>query len=215
MKSNGRSLLSSTACIGLALALNSSARAAEAGPYALVDLGPALTQDADLKEFPGAGSGGKVKFDPGVRMSAGGGYRFAEWFRAGGEMGFIYNDIDGVDGYVSHTPLLGNVEFRLPNRTPIVPFVGGGPGLSFTSIYIYEDNFDGGTFVDGWSSDTVFAWQLYGGFRWKLNDTMSLGAVYKYFEADSSTWDVDGTSQDIRFGKIRSHAVNVSFSADF
>src|SRR6187455_3061403 len=125
MKPNGRSFLTSTACLGVALAMNSSARAAEAGPYGLLDLGPALTEDADLKEFPGLGSGGKVKFDPGVRFSAGGGHRFAEWFRAGGEMGFIYNDIDGADGYVSHTPLLGSVEFRLPNRSPIVPFVGG------------------------------------------------------------------------------------------
>ena len=217
MKSNRFPYLLMNACAGLALTASSTALAEEKqrGPYVGVDLGPALTEDATVREFPGAGSGGKVEFDTGVRLSAGGGFRFTDWFRAGGETGFILNGIDGADATLTHVPILANVEFQLPNKSPLVPFVGGGPGFAISTISFEEDNLSGGLELDGSASDAVFAWQLYGGLRWKLNERMSLGAVYKYFEADSSTWDVDGASRDIRFNKIRSHAVNVSFAMDF
>lgn len=215
MKSNGRFLLSLSACTGLALAMNYSVRADEVGPYAGVDLGPAITQDSDLREFPGAAPGHKVKFDPGARLSLGGGYRFTDWFRAGGETGFIINSIDGADAAVSHVPFLAEVEFRLPNPSPIVPFIGGGPGFAVSSISIDDDNLAGGTRVDGDASDAVFAWQVFGGVRWKLSDNMHLGVVYKYFEAESPSWEVRHTTEDIRFGRTRSHSISASFSMDF
>lgn len=180
----------------------------------MADIGPALTDDASVREFPGGG-GGDVEFDTGVRMSVGGGFRLTEWFRVGGETGFIMNSIDGADATLTHVPMLANVEFQLPNKTPLVPFIGGGPGFALSTISFDDDNLSGGATVDGAASDAVFAWQLYGGVRWKLNERMSLGAVYKYFEADSSTWEVDDTSADIRFGKIKSHSVNVSFAMSF
>jgi len=191
------------------------ARADEAGPYIHADLGPALTEDTRLKEFPGGFPGGKVKFDAGARFSIGGGWQFYDWLFAGGESGVIGNDLRGADATLSQVPLMANVEFRCPSRCPVVPFIGGGPGLAISVIDFDHDSLAGGERVNGSSADTVFAWQIYGGARYKLNDHMSIGVVYKYFEAGSPTWDVRHTSEDIRFGNAHTHSFGASFSMEF
>lgn len=214
MKTN----LSQAGAVGLAtltLAVTAVAEERGAGPYVGVDLGGALTSDARLREFPGTTGGVDVEFDPGLRLSLNGGWRFNDWVRAGGEFGVISHMIKGADASYGHFPLLANVEFQIPNRSVIVPFLGGGPGVSISTIAIDDDSLNGGDFVDGTSADAVFAWQAYAGFRVKLNDSMSLGAVYKYFSAGASTWDVRRTSTDIRFGSTRTHSISATFSLDF
>jgi opacity protein-like surface antigen len=215
MMPNHRLLSIWSVCFALLLATGTSVRADETGPYFGADLGPALTDDPKLKEFPGAGAGGDVDLDAGVRLSLGGGYRFNHWFRAGGETGFIVHNLDGADASLSYVPFLANVEFCLTNKSRVVPFIGGGPGFAITTISFDDDNLAGGTRVDGSAADAVFAWQIYGGLRYQLNERMSLGAVYKYFDVQSSTWDVDDTSTDIRFGRTHTHSFSVSFSMDF
>lgn len=205
----------STLTIACALISTPACAEEKQGPYAGVDLGLALTSDATLREFPGAAPGSKVEFDPGMRLSLGGGWSFCEWFRAGGEFGVIAHDIKGADGTFSQVPIMAVAEFRLPNKSPIVPFIGGGPGVSISVISLDDDDLGGGDFVDGSASDAVFAWQIYGGLRYKIDDHMSVGLVYKYFEADSPTWEVRRTSQDIRFGRTHTHAISASFSIDF
>lgn len=185
------------------------------GPYVGADLGAALTSDARLKEFPGTPGVGDVEFDPGIRLSLGGGWKFNDWLRAGGEFGIISHNIKGADATFSHFPMLANVEFQVPNKSPIVPFFGGGPGVSIGAVAFDDDNLAGGDFVDGSSADAAFAWQAYGGLRYKINDSMSAGLVYKYFEAGETTYDVRRTSTDIRFGRTRTHSISASFSMDF
>jgi opacity protein-like surface antigen len=185
------------------------------GPYVGADLGVALTSDAKLREFPGAAGGSDVEFNPGVRLSLSGGWRFNDWLRAGGEFGIISHSIKGADASLTHFPLMANLEFQVPNKTRVVPFLGGGPGVSISVLDIDDDNLGGGDFVDGSTGDAVFAWQAYGGARFQINDSMSVGIVYKYFEAESSSWDVRRTSSDIRFGRTRTHSISASFSMDF
>ena len=185
------------------------------GLYFNADVGGTLADSTALNEFPGAPPGGKVEFNPGMRLSMGGGYRVNDWFSAGGEFGYMWNTFKGADGYLSQTPMLANVEFRLPNKSPIVPFIGGGPGMSFNVIWLNSDSLGNGSLVDGAAGDTVFAWQAYGGLRFKINEYMSAGVVYKYFDAQASKWDVDNTSQDIRFGKTHVHSICASFSMSF
>src|SRR5262245_24349125 len=112
MKTN-LSLAGRTA-LTIACALTSTVASAEErqGPYISGDLGVAMTQDTDLKEFPGAGPGHDVKFDTGMRLSVGGGWSFSEWFRAGGEFGFISHSLKGSDAIFYQMPLMGVVEFR-------------------------------------------------------------------------------------------------------
>ena len=189
----------------------------ERGPYYSADVGGTIAESTKLKEFPGATPGSKLQFDPGVRLSVGGGYRFNDWLSVGGETGFMVNTIKGADAAVSQVPMFANVEFRLPctNKWKIVPFIGGGPGVSFSTISLDHESLGNGTSVDGSSSDAVFAWQAYGGVRYKINDAMSVGVVYKYFEADAPRWEVDNTSQDIRFGRAHIHTISASFSMSF
>ena len=209
--------LAGCSALTIACALTSTDASAEErqGPYFTGDLGVAITDDTDLKEFPGASRGHDVEFDTGMRMSLGGGWSFSEWFRAGGEFGFIAHSLKGTDAIYYQWPLMGVVEFRLPNRSPLVPFIGGGPGFSTSYIAIDDDYIGDGDFVDGSGSDAVFVWQAYAGLRYKIDDNISVGVVYKYFEAEGSSFEVDNSSQDIRFGRTRTHSISASFSMGF
>jgi len=200
---------------GLILVFSAMAEEEYQGPFVGADFGIALTSDTRLKEFPGVSGRHNVRFDPGARLSLDGGWRFTDWFRAGGEFGVISHSIKGADASLVEFPLMANLEFQIPNKSRVVPFFGGGPGVSISVFDIDHDNLAGGDFVDGSTADAVFAWQAYGGARFRINDSMSVGLVYKYFEADSTTWDVRRTASDIRFGRTRTHAISASFSMDF
>jgi opacity protein-like surface antigen len=215
MKNHLRSI-SILSAYGL-LALSSPFAAADEhkGLYFNADIGGSWADTVSLNAFPDAPPGGKVEFTPGMRMSAGAGYRVNDWFSAGGEMGYMWNGFKDADGYLSQTPFLANIEFRLPNKSRIVPFIGGGPGMSFNVIWLDDDSLGGGSRVDGSAGDAVFAWQAYGGLRFRINEYMSAGIVYKYFDAQSSEWDVDNSSQNIRFGKTHVHSISACFSMSY
>jgi opacity protein-like surface antigen len=198
----------------LASSANSQA-GEEHGFYLGADVGAARAESSSLREFPDAPPGGKVRFNTGARLSLDAGYRFNDWLSLGAETGFIVNEIKGADAALLQAPILAVVEFRMPNKSPLVPFIGGGPGVSFSAIGINNDSLNGGTDVDGAAADAVFAWQVYGGVRFKITDSLSLGAVYKYFAADAAEWDVRNNSQSIRFGKARVLSIGASLSVSF
>ena len=102
-------------------------QAAERGAYAYGDAGAVFTDDIQVREFPGAASGGKLKLDAGGRFSVGGGYRFSDWLLLGGETGVFANEVQGADASVAQLPFLANLELHLPNKSPLVPFIGGVP----------------------------------------------------------------------------------------
>lgn len=205
--------------------------AAEPGPYVKLELGPTLVEDVDIKEFFGAAPGYTIEFDPGIRFTIGGGYQFNDFIAVGGETGFTYNLIDNISGPgrvaerdsgIGNIPLMANVVFKLPNRTRVVPFVGAGAGLSFTFFeadnMVIED--PGGTiFVDGSESDTVFAWQLFGGLKYQLNEQMSFGVAYKYMFTDEPDWEADdvfsASSSDFSIEEMHTHAVVFNFTFKF
>lgn len=187
----------------------------ERGFYAGADVGGTIAESVSLKEFPDAPPGGDVKFHPGARLSLNGGYRFNNWLSLGAETGFMLNTVKGADIAISQTPFLANVEFRMPNETPLEPFIGGGPGVSVTVIALDHDRLNEGSDVNGSAADAVFAWQAYGGVRYKITESMSVGLLYKYFAADPASWDVRHTSQQIRFGQAKIHSFSASFQVNF
>lgn len=185
------------------------------GFYVGADIGGTVAESTRLKEFPDAPPGGTVKFNPGIRLGLNAGYRFNDWLSLGLDTGVMANEVKDSDITVSQVPMMANVELSLPNRSPLEPFIGGGPGFSASAIYVNDDRLNTGSDVDGSAADVVFAWQAYGGVRYNLNDRMSVGIIYRYFSAEEAEWDVRRTSQDIRFGEARVHSFSASFTFKF
>jgi opacity protein-like surface antigen len=191
------------------------------GLYITGGLGPALTEDADLKEFFGPVSGSEARFDTGVRFSFGIGYQFNEWLGAEFDTGVIFNSVKSVTGSpdadfdVVHAPFLANVVFQCPRTAPLIPFFGVGAGFEAAEIDI--DRFTlGGLTVTGRETDVVYAYQGFAGVRYEFNDQFAAGLTYKYFGAGEPEWESDfGPNGKIRFGRTASHTVLVTFTYKF
>ena len=217
-------LLASLACLP-----STRAQVAEAGRfYVHLDLGPSFAEDTEVTQFLGSLRGAEVEFDVGVRLDLAGGYRVTDWFGVEMETGFTslfvdhVNGVSGVDfndSSFTTVPLLVNVVFQYPNRSRVVPFVGGGVGGALSMFYA-DDITDYSTFVvDGSDADAVFAFQGFAGVRVQINDAMSAGLVYKYLYTDDANWEVEddfGQSMgDIAFGEVKAHSVSAFFSVAF
>ena len=224
MKNMIRSLVGVS--VGCAVLSGISARAADGpGPYFKAEIGPNIPEDVTLRDFLGLG-GGKIEFDPGMRLAIGGGYAFNDFIAIGGETGASFNYIDNISGgfrgegdsSIGQVPLLGNIIFKFPNPTGLVPFIGAGAGVSFAYFnaddLVFED-----TIVDGSEVDAVFAWQAFAGLKYALNDRMSLGLTYKYLHAESPDWEAEdvftGLDSEISIGDLKTHAVMFVFSFKF
>ena len=185
--------------------------------YVRGDLGFAITEDMDVNMdptfAPGTGGNVKMELDPGMRFSVAGGAMFGDFFGLELETGFMYNEIDSisgftdVDGWVTQVPFLLNAQFEFKTKVGLTPFIGGGAGG--VGVGLDLDDADSPTVsLDGWESDFVFAWQIFGGLRFEINENLSVGLVYKYFWSDDGEWDVDDTSRDIRFDGTRTHSIS-------
>jgi opacity protein-like surface antigen len=193
--------------------------------YLKVAGGGNVTMDTELKEFFGEDtSGAEIEFDPGIRFDFGAGYNITDWFAAEVETGIIANDIDSirganrVDAIFSNVPIMGNIKFQLPKNYRVSPYVGAGAGVSFSILDSDEIDF-GSTSMHGSESDAVFAWQAFGGIRFRLNDAMGLSIEYKYFWADDAEWEAEfseGTFGDTSaFGRIETHSLSIVFDWTF
>src|ERR1041385_4744103 len=155
--------------------------------YVKADLGGNLTMDTEIKEFFGEPltPGGKVKFDPGPRFGIAAGYHVTDWFAPEVETGVFANsirsitDASRVDAVFSNVPLLGNLRFECPFWDMVKPYFGGGAGASFPVIDS-DRIIIGTTRMRGSDADAVFAYQAFGGLRFKLNEQMGLSIEYRY-----------------------------------
>jgi opacity protein-like surface antigen len=195
--------------------------------YVQADAGGQVTMDTSLKEFFGEPltPGSKVTFDPGPRFGVLGGFRACDWFAVEAEFGYMMNQIDSITdatridhAYLANAPFLINARFTCPPHWWFAPYFGGGLGGSVTTIH--ADDIDiGATHMDGWASAGVFAYQAFGGFRFKINDRMAVSVAYHYFATTDSTFHADftsGTGSDhLRFGGTETHVGSVAFEWNF
>lgn len=193
--------------------------------YIKADAGANWTDDTDFTQFFGPVTpGSEVSFDPGLRLGVAGGYHFTDFFAAEAELGIMANEIDSItgawvaDASFANVPLLVNGKFQFRNRSPFTPYVGVGAG--FTTSLISVDGLQiGPTYMEGDEADVVFAWQALAGFRFDLNENMSLGFEYRYFASAGPDWETDvviGTpSDEMSFDDIQTHAVSLAFHFTF
>jgi opacity protein-like surface antigen len=190
--------------------------------YIRADAGGNWTPSTELKEFFGESlaPNSKVKFSPGGRFAAAAGYQLTDWLSPEVETGIMANSIDSitdasrVDAVFSNVPLLGNIRIQCPRWEQFRPYLGGGAGVSFPVLDADRIRI-GGTSIHGSDADAVFAYQAFGGLRFKLNDHMGLSLEYHYFHADGARWEADFTSDKMRLGGTETHAVSVAFDYHF
>lgn len=204
------------------------ARARDGLFYFRGDGGGMVTEDTSLKEFFGEPlvPGAKVTFDPGFRFGFISGVHVTEWFSAEFETGYSYNSVSSISGAnqfhdvsLSNIPFLGNVRFELPiRRSRVTPYIGAGLGMTAASID--TDFIDlGSTTMSGSQSTIAFAYQAFGGIRFKLSRRASLSLEYHFFATSDLDWEAEftsGTATDhIRMGGTQSHAGSIAFEVRF
>jgi opacity protein-like surface antigen len=166
----------------------------------------------------------QIELNPGMRLGVRGGYGLTDWLSGEVETGFTVNSIDSITGSIesngtlANVPLLLNARLHLPDNNRISPYLGAGFGLSST-ILTGNDIQIGGTRLEGSTADVVFAYQLFAGVDFAINDQMSVGLEYRFFHADESNMSADlavGTPTDrVKLGEIETHAVTVNFTWRF
>src|SRR5215831_17085247 len=226
MKLNVRFIVILIACGGLGILIPQKAHAQFERLYIKPDLGGTLTSDTELKEFFGEplAPGSKVKFDPGFRFGFAAGWNFTEWMSLEGETGYqggwikSITDASRVDSLFEHVPIMANLRLECPRCKWVTPYIGGGVGGSFTIID--ADNITiGGTSMSGADSSFVFAYQAFGGIRFRIDEKMGIGIEYHYFHADGAEWHAEfstGTASDtMRFGGTDTHSLSVAFQLRF
>jgi len=197
--------------------------------YVHGDIGPAFMQDVDMTEFLGPVSGAEVEFDPGVQFGAGAGFFFTDWLAVEGQLGFVTGYIDRISGIgpadvndssMTQVPFLINLILQYPTRTGLVPYIGGGGGVSYSSLDMDEVTDYATYYVDGSDSDAVAAYQGFAGLRYQLANDIELGVVYRYLATDDAHWDVNSSifappPGDIAMDGAEIHSVSFSFRMRF
>ena len=198
----------------------------ETGLYFRAGIGPAFTQDGEVTEFTGFPPGNEIEYRTGLALEGAFGYAFNDWFAIELEAGWIGNEIRSVEGFTHNdtflyqAPLLLSVTLqqRIP-QTIVTPYLRAGFGGAAT---IFDtDGFSNGTAtLFGDDSDVVFAYQFSAGVRFEFNDQMSIGAGYKYFATEDSSFEYEalfGGGPDVQFGieGVRTHIVLVTFNMKF
>ena len=188
------------------------------GFYFDANAGVAFAEDVELRRFVFPTPGAKFELDEGPRVSAAGGFRFNDFIALQAETGIIANEVKGSggDAFLSHVPVL--LDFVLRYDRPncrVVPYIGIGAGGDVSILDLDHVRGPSGIIVDGNGSDFVFAWQAFAGARYKFNQNMSIGAGYKFYSAESASWDVDNLSGDIKTGRADVHSVGVDFNMTF
>ncbi len=197
--------------LGLCETLSSLSAEVEQGPargfYFSANAGASWVQDLSFSGDP-LGTG-KLKFDPGVRLDLGGGYRFSDSLAAGIETGLVANGARTVGSdeefnslTLFQVPILATLKYQIPLRSRFRPYLGAGAGGVYTEL----DNLDVLGTVNN-ASDFTFGYEGFAGVLYQISPRIDLGLEYKFMgTTDHSFQHVGGT---------RTHSILVAFSLRF
>lgn len=152
----------------------------------------------------------KSVWQPGIRFDLEPGYNVTDWFRAGLETSFIYNQLHSVsfnnekyynnsadqgNGGFYQIPILANVTFSYPSDGPIRGYVGGGVGAAWDilqSSNTEPEEFTPQTYT---SYHWNFVWQVTAGFTYNVAPGLDLDIAYKLLSTPNPNFQDEGHYQ--------------------
>jgi opacity protein-like surface antigen len=212
------------ACAALSIPIASHATPIRQGPYASFFAGVSgvASTDADVTDFTISPVGSfkeRVKFDPSINIGGTGGYDFGI-VRLEGEVSYKQGEITSVtsqniatgttsqfvdtDGRLGALAVMFNSFIDLHNYSPITPYIGGGIG--FAALHL-DDTFGTNISVTPVTrgivyfhdDETVFAYQVGGGFDIALNRRLSLDLGYRYFATSKAHFESTPIATGLKF----------------
>jgi opacity protein-like surface antigen len=152
----------------------------------------------------------KWVFQPGIRFDLEPGYNVTDWFRAGLETSFIYNQLHSVsfnnekyynnsadqgNGGFYQIPILANVTFSYPSEGPIRGYIGGGVGGAWDILQSSntepEENIPQTYTSYHWN----FVWQVTAGFTYNVAPGLDLDIAYKLLSTPNPNFQDEGHYQ--------------------
>ena len=147
----------------------------------------------------------KFVFQPGIRFDLEPGYNVTDWFRAGLETSFIYNQIHSIsnggrmfyngannlgNGGFYQVPVLANVTFTYPTEGPIRGYMGGGIGGAWDILQASSD--PRGAYT---SYHWNFVWEVTAGFTYNVMPGLDLDIAYKLLSTPNPNFQGEGHYQ--------------------
>lgn len=155
---------------------------------------------------------GKLYIDDGISFAGAIGLRLTPQFRVEAELSRLSADMNSVDiatlgifdvgGSVDSTIAMLNVYYDFDfNWKKIQPFIGAGIGYGW-----HEGEIDdvGGLAVNSSSESSGYVWQVGGGLRYPITESLSFISAYRYVDgADLQFGDyekIDAGNHEVRIG---------------
>jgi Outer membrane protein beta-barrel domain len=193
-----------------------------AQPYLTADGGAILQQDSVVHENIGGAQvlNEHASYNPGYRFDLSAGDDINPWVAAEINGGYMWDSINKVGGQSLAAgekadfysfPILGNLIFKIPNPTPLVPYFGIGGG-AVVSIFDYKS-----TAGDYSPNDVEPAVQGQAGVKFILCRNASLGVAYKFMATFDERYNgnTDLGEDHYRFDDIFIHGVFANFTLTF
>jgi opacity protein-like surface antigen len=184
--------------------------------YLNADAGAAFQQNASLVQN---GVAQNATFNPGLRADITLGYDINDSWAAELETGIIWNSIDQVGGIslgsidqsvdIYSVPILANIVFKVPTKTPWSPYLGVGAG-GVVSTFSFESA--GTSYSD---TGLTFAYQAKAGLDYALSKNASIGIAYKFLGTFNPRWFLSDAGDHVKLDGVYIHAVVASFTWKF
>jgi len=215
----------------------------EPSPYPMrsfgyIELGAAVITDFDAI-MSGVTTNGSwsqnttLSLSPGFAVNGGFGDSLGRWVTVEFLAGILYNNVDTVtgpsgdlgpvDGSLMQVPLMLNIAVQAPLKGPVQPFVGAGAGAVISWLDIQQTvQVGSGDLVtlDGSSTEYNFAYQFFGGVRYRLSQDARVTLTYRFQGCVSPTWSLDsayygGTAATLKASDIYAQSLMLGFQASF
>ena len=152
----------------------------------------------------------KSVWQPGIRFDLEPGYNVTDWFRAGMETSFIYNQLHSVsfndekyynksaglgNGGFYQIPILANVTFSYPSDGPIRGYIGGGVGAAWDILQSSNIEPEANIPQTYTSYHWNFVWQVTAGFTYNVAPGLDLDIAYKLLSTPNPNFQDSGHYQ--------------------